>query len=190
MNNEFDYAITDSSRSKTLSKTFLSGVFTWMFLALGMTAITAYYFASNENLISRLISPEGVTTLGWIVMLSPLGFVLLMSLGFRKLSASTLTLLFALFAIIMGMSLSFVFFTYTAASIFKTFVVTALMFGVMAFVGYTTKTDLTKFGSILFMGLIGIIIASVVNFFLNTHKKTSRRISKSIRSSGHPFVVG
>jgi FtsH-binding integral membrane protein len=109
-----------------------------------------------------------MTILGWVVMLSPLGFVFAMSAGFQRFSSGTLTLLFGAFAVLMGMSLSFIFIAYTSASIFQTFVVTAGMFGVMAVVGYTTKTDLTKFGSIMMMGLIGIIIASVVNLFMHS----------------------
>ena len=89
-------------------------------------------------------------------------------MGFQKFSSGTLTLIFGAFSIVMGMSLSFILLVYTASSIFQTFAVTAGMFGVMAFVGYTTKTDLTKFGSLMMMGLIGIIIASVVNMFLHS----------------------
>lgn len=153
----------------SLAKTFVANVFSWMAIALAITAFTAYYFASNENLISQLFNPNtGITTLGWIVTLSPLGFVLLMSFGFQRLSIGVLTLLFGLFSVLMGMSLSFILLIYTASSVFLTFFITAGMFGVMAFVGYTTKTDLTKFGSLMIMGLIGIIIASLVNMFLQS----------------------
>ena len=136
---------------------------------MAITAFVAYYFSSSEALMSSLFSPEGgMTVLGWVVMLSPLGFVMAMSFGFQKMSSGTLTLIFGGYSIVMGMSLSFILLIYTAASIFQTFVVTAGMFGTMAFVGYTTKTDLTKFGSIMMMGLIGIILASVVNWFLGS----------------------
>ncbi|MCD4663964.1 MAG: Bax inhibitor-1/YccA family protein [Bacteroidales bacterium] len=156
--------------TKDLAKNFVANVFAWMGIALAITAFTAYYFASNENLIFSLINPEtgGMTTLGWVVMLSPIGFVLAMSMGFQRLSIGILTLLFGVFSILMGASLSFVLLIYTSASIFKTFAVTAGMFGIMSFVGYTTKTDLTKFGSLMMMGLIGIIIASVVNMFMHS----------------------
>jgi uncharacterized protein len=156
--------------SHDLVRNFMASVFSWMAIAMAITAFTAWYFASNDNLIFALINPTtgGYTMLGWIVMLSPLGFVLAMSLGFQRFSAGTLVLLFGAFSILMGASLGFILLIYTSASIFKTFVVTAGMFGIMAFVGYTTKTDLTKFGSILFMGLIGIIIASVVNMFMRS----------------------
>jgi FtsH-binding integral membrane protein len=163
------YNVTQSRpEGVVLSRTFLPGVFLWMFLAMGITAFTAFYFAGTPSLMAYLIKPTGLTALGWIVMLSPIGFVLLMSFGYQRLSASTLTLLFALFAIIMGMSFGFIFLMYTAASIFKTFMVTSVMFGIMAVAGYTTKIDLSRFGSIMFMGLIGIIIASVINLFLKS----------------------
>jgi len=79
-----------------------------------------------------------------------------------------MTLLFIAFSLLMGMSLSFILLAYTAASVFKTFIVTAGMFGIMAVAGYTTKTDLTKFGSLLMMGLIGLILAMLVNFFMHS----------------------
>jgi len=109
-----------------------------------------------------------MTVLGWVVMLPPFGFVLAMGMGFQRFSAGTLTLLFGVFSVLMGASLSFILLIYTASSVFLTFAVTAGMFGIMSFVGYTTKTDLTKFGSLMMMGLIGIIIASVVNMFMHS----------------------
>ena len=84
------------------------------------------------------------------------------------MAASTMVLIFVLFSMLMGASLSFIFLMYELGSIAKTFVITAGMFGTMAVVGYTTKTDLTKFGSLMFMGLIGIVIASVVNMFMQS----------------------
>ena len=149
-----------------LSKTFLSSVFSWMFMGLLATAGMAWIFADNAYLMSLLYSETGMTTLGWVVMLSPIGFVLLMSFGFQKLSSGSLMLLFIAYSVIMGMSLSFIFLAYELGSIASTFVIAAGMFGVMAILGYTTKTDLSKFGSILIMGLVGIIIASFVNILL------------------------
>ncbi len=151
-----------------VAKTYLAGVFGWMFLALGITAITSWLFASSPQLLSSMYTKTGMTIFGWIVMLAPLGFVIWMSAGFNKMSASTLALLYVVYAILMGMSLSFVFLAFTGASIATTFMITAGMFGFMAVLGYTTKTDLTKFGSILIMGLIGIIIAMVVNMFMHS----------------------
>ena len=124
---------------------------------------TAFFLLSA--LISLLYTERGLSALGWLIMLSPLGLVLLMSFSFDKLSASAMTGIFVLYSILMGMSLSTIFLIYTVKSIAITFSITAGMFGVMAITGYVTKTDLTKFGAIMFMGLIGIIIASLVNFF-------------------------
>lgn len=152
----------------TIAKTFIANVFTWMFVALSITALFAYYFGNNISFIRLLVSETGLTFLGWVVMLAPLGFVLLMSLGFNKLSAPVLTLCFILYSILMGMSLSFIFMIYTQSSIFVTFAIAAGMFGIMAITGYTTKVDLTKFGSILMMAVIGIVIASLVNMFLKS----------------------
>jgi len=168
--NKFNTINTSIDGSISNTRTFITGVFTWMFLALTVTSITAYLFASNPELIGLLISEtgKGFSTLGYIVAFAPLGFVLLMGMGFARFSAALITLLFAIFAVLMGMSLSFIFLAYTSGSIFITFAVAAGMFGIMAFTGYTTKTDLTKFGSLMFMGLIGIIIASLVNMFMKS----------------------
>lgn len=153
-----------------LARTYLASVFMWMFLAMSITAATSWLFASSENLMMLLINPEtgSMSIGGWIAMLAPLGLVFWMSSGFQRMSASTMVLIFIGFSILMGISLSFIFLAYTGASIAKTFLITAGMFGSMAVLGYTTKTDLTKFGSIMMMGLFGIIIASVVNMFMGS----------------------
>jgi FtsH-binding integral membrane protein len=154
----------------SVAKSFMANVFLWMTFAMVATAVTAYLFASSQSLIGSLINSETgrMSGLGWIITLAPLGFVLLMSLGYKKLSAPVMILLFITFSILIGMSLSFILLVYTAASVYKTFAITAGMFGVMAITGYTTKTDLTRFGSILFMGVIGLVIAMLVNFFLKS----------------------
>ena len=103
-----------------------------------------------------------------IVMLSPLAFILVMNFGFNKMSFGTLLMVFLGYAAVMGMSMSFIFSVYDRAVITKVFFITAGLFGAMAFIGYTTKTDLTKFGGILIMALIGIVIASLVNMFLDS----------------------
>jgi len=156
----------NSVDSLTLSKTFLSNVFGWMFLGLLATAGTSWIFADSASLMALLINETGMTTLGWIVTFAPFGFVLLMGFRFQKLSSPVMVVLFLVYAILMGMSLSFIFLMYELGSIASTFAITAGMFGAMALLGFTTKTDLTKFGSILLMGLIGIIIATVVNIFI------------------------
>lgn len=159
-----------NEQAREMSKTFLSSVFSWMFAALAITSIVAYYFGNSVALLSMLVNPEvgGLTTLGYVVMFAPLAFVLLISFGFNRLSYPALLFLFIIYSAVMGMSLSFIFLAYTAGSIFSTFIAASGMFGVMAIVGYTTKTDLTKFGSIMMMGLVGIIIASVINMFMQS----------------------
>jgi FtsH-binding integral membrane protein len=138
-----------------------------------LTAATAFLFGTSESLMSMLItvSPEGyakTSAFGWIVTFAPLIIVFTMSAGINRLSVQKTVLLYVVYSILMGMSLSFIFWAYTSASIFKTFLIAAGMFGVMAVLGYTTSTDLTKFGSFLFMALIGIIIATLVNFFMHS----------------------
>jgi hypothetical protein len=106
--------------------------------------------------------------MGWVVMLAPLGFILAMNFGFNRFSSSGLTLLFLAFSAVMGMSLSYIFIIYASATLTQVFLITAGMFGTMAVLGYRTQTDLTKFGSLLYMALIGIILASVVNWFMGS----------------------
>ena len=148
----------------------MANVFIWMTVAMAVTALTAYFFASSASLLSSLVNFQTgkMTGLGWIVTFAPFAFVLLMSFGYQRLSAPAMTLLFLAFSVLMGMSLSFILVVYTSASVFKTFAVTAGMFGIMSVVGYTTKTDLTRFGSIMMMGLFGIILAMIVNMFMRS----------------------
>ncbi len=169
-NNNGYFTAREGTQDIALARSFMSQVFGWMTLAMIVTAITAYWFSTSESLIGSLINLQtgGMTGLGWIVTLAPIGFVLLMSLGFQRLSPAVLILLFISFSVLMGMSLSFILLLYTAASVYKTFAITAAMFGVMAVTGYVTKTDLTRFGSIMMMGLVGMLIAMLVNFFLKS----------------------
>ncbi len=104
----------------------------------------------------------------WLVMLAPLGIVFYMSFGINKMSSSKAQTVFWVFAALMGLSLSWILMVYTSTSIARVFFITSATFGAMSLYGYTTKRDLTKLGSFLFMGLIGIIIASLVNMFLQS----------------------
>jgi uncharacterized protein len=153
-----------------IARTFMSSVFSWMGVALAISAITAYVFGTDMSYMQYLVSStgRGLSGLGYVVMFAPFAFVLLMGLGFQRLSYAALTGVFLLYSLVMGMSLSFIFLAYTSAAIYQTFITAAGMFGVMALVGYTTKTDLTRIGNILFMALIGIVIASLVNWFMRS----------------------
>lgn len=156
--------------TQPVTRTFFASVFMWMGIALGISAITAYIFGTDLSYMQYLINTEtgGMSGLGYLVMFAPLGLVLLMSFGINKLSSTALIAVFLIYSVLMGMSLSFIFLAYTQASIYGVFFASAAMFGVMALLGYTTKTDLTKLGSILIMALIGIIIAGLINLFLQS----------------------
>jgi FtsH-binding integral membrane protein len=138
--------------------------------SLAFTTDPAHAVASLGNGI--LVTQLGATLFGsplrWVVMLAPLGMVLVLSFGINRLSAATAQLLFWVYSALMGISLSTIFVLYTGASVTQVFFVTAATFGAMSLYGYTTKRDLTGWGSFLFMGLIGIIIASVVGFFVQS----------------------
>ncbi len=162
-----------SVSSEVASKTFVSRVFSWMFLGLVITGLTSYLFATDASLTSIMYSVRptggvGMTTIGYIAMFAPLGLVLLMGAGFNKLSYGAMAGAFIAYSLLTGMSLSVIFFVYMASSIYTVFFITAAMFGLMAVLGYTTSTDLTKFGSLLMMLLVGVIIASIVNFFTHS----------------------
>jgi uncharacterized protein len=151
-------------------RSFISGVFSWMFLALILSAVTAWLFANNETLLQLLVNYETrrLSILGWVVMLAPIGLVMVMSFALEKLSVPVLIGLFVLYSTLLGASLSFIFLAYLGGTIVKAFLVTSGVFAIMAVLGYTTKTDLSKMGSILMIGVVGIIIAMVVNIFLKS----------------------
>ena len=142
---------------------FMSTVFSWMVAGLLVTGATAYYAATSGWYLSLM---QGMGF--WLVMLAPFAFLLVMNFGLQKLSVSTLGLCFLAFAGTMGVSLGGIFFAYSLGSLAQVFAIAAGTFAIMAIAGYTTKVDLSKFGSILFMGLLGIILASVVNWWMKS----------------------
>lgn len=151
--------------SSAVSRSFVANVFSYMTLALVITGVAAYWFAASGNMLALL---QGSSILLWSVMLAPIGMVLIMSFAFNRLSFAALMGLFLAYSLVNGISLSVIFLVYSSAAISKVFFITAGLFGTMAVVGYTTKTDLTKLGSILMMAVLGIVIASLVNYFLES----------------------
>lgn len=140
-------------------------VYLWMSLALVITGFTAFYVATSESLLTLIYGNKIVF---WVVALAPLALVFVLSAGIQKLSLTAATLVFVLYSVLMGASLSSIFLTYSTGSIAQTFFVSAATFGTMAFYGYVTKKDLTSWGRLLFMALLGLIIALVVNIFLGS----------------------
>jgi FtsH-binding integral membrane protein len=171
-NNNPDYAYNNviQINDADASRKFLANVFMWMFVALGISALSAYVFATTPALLQTLVdaNTRQLTGFAYLVMFSPLAFVLLISFGLNRISYPVLSLLFVAYAAVTGISLSFILLAFTASSVLGVFITTSVVFGIMAIAGYTTKQDLTKFGSILIMFLIGIIVASIVNFFLHS----------------------
>jgi len=162
----FDEAAEFHSEGTTsLSKNFVANVFSWMVVGLVVTSVVAWYGAST-GLYANLMLSGGI--MPWVLMLSPFAFIIAMNAGLEKFSATTLTMMFLAFSACMGLSLSSVFLVYELGSVFQVFAITAGTFTVMAIAGYTTSIDLTRMGSLLFMGLIGIILASVVNWFMGS----------------------
>jgi uncharacterized protein len=145
---------------------YMLRIYNYMASGLALTGIVAYAAAAGgaDSLIAHIYR----TPLMWLVILAPLGLVMWLSYGIQRMQASTAQGLFWLYAGLMGLSLSTIFLVYTGASIARVFFITAGTFAGMSLYGYTTRRDLTRFGSFLFMGLIGIIIAMLVNIFLQS----------------------
>lgn len=141
-------------------------VYSYMAGALGITGITAFVVASSPAMINFLFFSSPITK--WIVMLAPLGIVFFLSARIFKMSLAAAQSWFWVYAAVMGLSLSTVLLAFTGESVARVFFVTAASFGALSLYGYTTKRDLSGMGSFLFMGLIGIILASVVNIFLES----------------------
>ena len=151
--------------TKVMRKVYLK-----MFLGLLLTAITSWVILSSETILSRMISvnSEGaleLSTFVYVLFFAELGLVFILSMGINKLSATTASLLFYAYALINGITLTPIFLVYTMSSIALTFFVTAGVFLAMSVYGYTTKNDLTKFGTYLIMALIGLIVCTIINIF-------------------------
>ncbi len=156
-------AITIAQARQEASTVFLAKVFNWMAIGLGLTGAVAYLTA-NTGLANSIVG----TPLFFILIIAELGMVFYLSARIEKMQASTATGLFVAYSVLNGLTLSVIFLAYTSSSIAGTFLITAGMFGAMAVYGLVTKRDLSGMGSFMFMGLIGIIIASIVNIFLQS----------------------
>jgi FtsH-binding integral membrane protein len=184
---EFDRPTIAAARAGTAAaideglRSYMLKVYNYMAIGLVVTGLVAWFAnqaavttdpnaAAAQLANGELLTQWGVllytSPLMWVVALAPLAFVLVLSFGINRLSAGTAQVLFWVFSAVMGLSLSSIFMVYTDASIAKVFFISAATFGAMSLYGYTTKRDLTGVGNFLIMGLIGLIIASIVNIFL------------------------
>lgn len=143
---------------------YMLGVYNYMAAALALTGIVAM-LASTSGPLMNLVHG---TPLKWVVMLAPIGLAIFMMARMNHIKASTAQAIFWVYAALMGLSLSYVLLAYTGTSVARTFFVTAVSFGALSLYGYTTKRDLSAFGTFLFMGVIGLVLASVVNIFLQS----------------------
>lgn len=140
-------------------------VYVWMTLALVITGFTAYGVSTSPAILQAIMTNR---ILFFGLMIAELALVVWVSAGINRLSLTSATLLFILYSVINGVTMSFIFLAYTHTSIASVFLITAGTFAVMALIGYTTKTDLSSMGKILFMALIGVILATIVNLFLKS----------------------
>tara|TARA_Y100000588_G_scaffold345653_1_gene393081 strand:+ start:26 stop:778 length:753 start_codon:yes stop_codon:yes gene_type:complete len=158
-------------------RAYMLKVYNYMTTGLLLTGLVAYFFGKASIISNETGQIVGATPLGallfnsplqWVIMLAPLGFVFYLSARIHKISLSSAQITFWIFSVVMGLSLASIFIVYTQASIARVFFISSGTFAAMSLYGYTTKKDLTKLGGFLFMGLIGIIIASLVNLFLQS----------------------
>ena len=168
---------TDKAAIDEGLRSYMLKVYNYMTTGLLLTGIVAYFFGKASIVTGDTGQIVGVTSLGamlfgspikWIVMLAPLGFVFYLSARINKMSISAAQITFWVFSSIMGLSLASLFIEFTHSSIARVFFITSGTFAAMSLYGYTTKRDLTKLGGFLFMGLIGVIIASIVNIFIGS----------------------
>ena len=167
---EFDRVVNEvrDERDLTPSITFpalMQKVYTWMAFAMIITGVTAYGVANSPSLLGMIYTNPVIL---WGLIIAEFALVFSITGMINRLSLTTATLMFVAYSVINGAMLSSIFLVYTMNSIGQVFFITSATFGVMAFIGYTTKTDLTSMGKILFMALIGMIIATVVNIFVGS----------------------
>ncbi len=146
-------------------RSYMLSVYNYMASGVLLTGVVAMLFA-RSGLAADIMINGGA--LRWVIMLAPLAFILVMSFGLNKLSTFALQACFWSFAVVMGLSMSTIFLVYTGTSIAQTFFATAAAFAGLSLYGYTTKKDLSGFGTFLIMGLVGLIVASIVNIFLQS----------------------
>lgn len=156
--------VKNTSEAKAAQSSLMRSVYTWMTLALAITGLTAMYMAKSLTVLNMMMQNS---MMFWGILIAEVVLVMYMSARIHKISFTTATLLFIAYSVLNGMTLSILFLIYTMSSIATTFFVTAGTFGVMAIFGYVTKKDLTRIGNLCLMGVIGLIIASVVNMFLH-----------------------
>lgn len=155
--------------TRSASATLFRRVYLWMTLALTITGFVALYVARSYTLLEMMLQNQFMF---WGVLIAEVALVMYMSARINRISFTTATLLFIAYAVLNGITMSTLFVIYTASSIASTFFITAGTFGAMALIGSFTRKDLTKLGSICIMGVIGLIIASLVNLFLHSSMMT------------------
>jgi FtsH-binding integral membrane protein len=161
--------LNQESYTQEATRVFFRNVYSYMFGALSISGLIAYMAGNKEFIGTYFVSAEGgLSPLFYIVVFAPVGLGLLIQMAYNRLSMTALLALFVAYAGLMGLSLSTIFLIYEISAIAMTFFVSAGAFAAMAVLGYTTKTDLTKFGSLLYMVFIGMFIAGIVNLFLQS----------------------
>lgn len=164
--NDFTHVVNEKEYGLDMSRAFpalMRKVYTWMTLALVITGLTAYGVATSPALLAAIF---GSRIAFWGIVIAELALVFYVSARIQRLSLTAATAIFVLYSVLNGVTMASVFVIFTMTSVAHVFFITAGTFAAMSLIGYTTRTDLTKLGSLLLMGLVGLIIASVVNIFV------------------------
>lgn len=169
MNQILDDQPFESIQAQTVARQFFAKVYLYLFGALLVSGAIAYQYGTPQFVAEYFITEAGkISPLLYVVAFAPIGIALLMGRFAERMSFAALFGLFALYSLVLGFGLTTIFLVYSIGSIVSTFFITAGSFAAMAILGYTTKVDLTRFGSLLYMAFFGILIASVLNFFLDS----------------------
>jgi FtsH-binding integral membrane protein len=161
-------------QEKSVSKKFFANVFLWMFVALALSTAAAFFITSTPSVLAYFInqSPQtgrlGLSGLGFAAVLAPLGLVFLLGRTAHRMSFGAMLGVFLLYSVLTGVFLSIILMTYTLTSVAICFAAATVIFGIMAVMGYTTNVDLSQFRSILFAGVIGIVVISLINVFIGS----------------------
>ncbi|MEZ4921753.1 MAG: Bax inhibitor-1/YccA family protein [Crocinitomicaceae bacterium] len=165
-----NYEVIDSeSTAIDSARSFFANVYKYMFVALAVSGVTAYLGAASGWYLKVAFNLDGgLSAMGYVLMFAPVAVVLFLQFRINKISMGSAIFIYLLYSVLIGLSLSFIFYIYNLGSIGLTFLVTAGTFGAMALIGYTTKADLSKMGSLLWMVFIGMFIASIANLIIGS----------------------
>jgi len=165
---DYDRSFSANTRQDSGRRGYMASVFARMAGGIAASAAASWFVAHDATLANALFTVDGLTILGWIVTFAPLGLVLLLSVGINRLSAAAAGLIFLAYAVLVGLSLGGLLLAFTGASLATTFIAAAIGFAALAWTGSVSRRDLSSLGAFLTIGLVGLIVAMLVNLFIRS----------------------